>query len=110
MRTIALALCLMALAPTGAQTYRNPVIAGYHPDPSVCRVDDDYYLVNSSFEYFPGVPVYHSRDLVNWEQIGNVLDRESQLPLQGASSWTGIYAPTIRAFKDREVSDTGRIV
>ena len=99
MRTIALALCLMALAPTGAQTYRNPVIAGYHPDPSVCRVDDDYYLVNSSFEYFPGVPVYHSRDLVNWEQIGNVLDRESQLPLQGASSWTGIYAPTIRYYK-----------
>ncbi len=76
--------------------YRNPVIPGYHPDPSVCRVGDDFYLVNSSFQYFPGVPIYHSRDLVNWELIGNVLDRESQLPLTGATSWLGIYAPTIR--------------
>jgi len=79
-----------------AQTYRNPVIAGYHPDPSVCRADSDFYLVNSSFQYFPGVPIYHSKDLVNWELVGNVLDRESQLPLKGASSWLGIYAPTIR--------------
>lgn len=77
-------------------TYRNPIIAGFHPDPSVLRVGNDYYIVNSSFEYFPGVPLYHSRDLVNWEQIGNVLDRDSQLPLKGASSWLGIYAPTLR--------------
>jgi len=76
--------------------YRNPVIAGFHPDPSVCRVGDDYYLVNSSFQYFPGVPIYHSKDLVNWELMGNVLDRDSQLPLKGATSWTGIFAPTIR--------------
>ncbi len=75
---------------------RNPVIPGFHPDPSICRVGDDYYLVNSSFQYFPGVPVYHSKDLVNWQLIGNVLDRESQLPLKGTSSWLGIYAPTIR--------------
>ena len=75
---------------------RNPVIPGYHPDPSVCRVGDDFYLVNSSFQYFPGVPVYHSKDLVNWTLIGNVLDRESQLPLKGATSWLGIYAPTLR--------------
>lgn len=75
---------------------RNPIIEGFHPDPSVCRVDSDYYLVNSSFQYFPGVPIYHSRDLVNWTQIGNVLDRDSQLPLDGATSWLGIYAPTIR--------------
>jgi xylan 1,4-beta-xylosidase len=77
-------------------SYRNPVIAGFHPDPSVCRVGDDFYLVNSSFQYFPGVPLFHSRDMIHWEQIGNVLDRESQLPLANASSWTGIYAPTIR--------------
>ena len=76
--------------------YHNPVIPGYHPDPSVCRVGDDFYLVNSSFQYFPGVPIFQSRDLVHWTQIGNVLDRESQLPLKGASSWLGIYAPTIR--------------
>lgn len=89
---------LFALLPlmTSAGEYRNPVIPGYHPDPSVCRVGDTYYLVNSSFQYFPGVPVFQSKDLVNWEQIGNVLTRDSQLPLKGATSWLGIYAPTIR--------------
>lgn len=81
------------------QGYRNPVIPGFYPDPSVCRVGDDFYLVNSSFQFFPGVPIFHSKDLIHWEQIGNVLDRESQLPLKGANSWLGIYAPTIR-YKD----------
>lgn len=76
--------------------YENPIIKGFNPDPSVCRAGDDYYLVTSSFQYFPGVPLYHSKDLVNWEQIGHVLSRESQLPLKEARSWNGIYAPTIR--------------
>ncbi|MBB5801922.1 beta-xylosidase [Saccharothrix ecbatanensis] len=78
-------------------TFANPVIAGFHPDPSVCRVGDDYYLVCSSFEYFPGVPIFHSRDLVRWTQIGNVLDRPEQLrlPLDSPSS-AGVYAPTLR--------------
>ena len=84
----------MSLGASGQ--YRNPIIPGYHPDPSICRVGDDFYVVNSSFHYFPGVPIYHSKDLVNWELIGNVLDRESQLPLKGATSWLGIYAPTLR--------------
>ena len=79
-----------------AQGYQNPVIPGFYPDPSVCRVGNDYYLVNSSFEYFPGVPVWHSKDLVHWQQIGNVLDRASQLPLKNAKPANGIYAPTIR--------------
>lgn len=79
-----------------AQGYQNPVIPGYYPDPSVCRVGDDYYLVNSSFQFFPGVPLFHSKDLVHWEQIGNCLDRPSQVKLTGAQSWGGIYAPTIR--------------
>ena len=79
-----------------SQVYRNPVIGGFHPDPSICRVGSDYYLVNSSFQYFPGVPIFHSTDLVHWRQIGNVLTRDSQLPLKGASSWLGIYAPTLR--------------
>ncbi|MFF4835996.1 glycoside hydrolase family 43 protein [Streptomyces sp. NPDC001315] len=79
------------------RTFANPVIPGFHPDPSICRVGDDYYLVCSSFEYFPGVPVFHSRDLVNWTQIGNALDRPSQLPLPtGTPSSAGIYAPTLR--------------
>ena len=91
--SILMALQLTA-QPTGA--YMNPVIPGFNPDPSICRVGNDYYVVNSTFQYFPGVPIYHSTDLVNWEQIGNVLTRESQLPLNQASSWLGIYATTIR--------------
>ncbi|SEM52161.1 glycoside hydrolase family 43 protein [Streptacidiphilus jiangxiensis] len=80
-----------------SDTVANPVIPGFHPDPSVCRVGDDYYLVCSSFEYFPGIPVFHSRDLVRWTQLGNALDRPSQLrlPLDMPSS-AGIYAPTLR--------------
>lgn len=62
----------------------NPILPGFRPDPSICRVGDDYYLVTSSFAYFPGVPVYHSKDLANWEQIGHVLTRESQLHLENA--------------------------
>ncbi|MFE9749061.1 glycoside hydrolase family 43 protein [Saccharothrix saharensis] len=82
---------------TAVRFYDNPVIGGFHPDPSVCRVGEDYYLVCSSFEYFPGVPIFHSRDLVHWRQIGNVLDRPSQLPLPAdASASRGIYAPTLR--------------
>lgn len=89
-------MLMLAWLPVSAQEYRNPVIPGYHPDPSVCRVGDTFYLVNSSFQYFPGVPIFQSKDMVHWQQIGNVLDRESQIPLKGASSWLGIYAPTIR--------------
>ncbi|HEY8532874.1 MAG TPA: glycoside hydrolase family 43 protein [Micromonospora sp.] len=78
-------------------TFRNPIVSGCHPDPSICRVGEDYYLVCSSFEYFPGVPIFHSRDLVHWRQIGNVLDRPSQLELpESLPSSGGIYAPTIR--------------
>jgi alpha-N-arabinofuranosidase len=74
----------------------NPVLPGFYPDPSICRVGNDYYLVNSSFEYFPGVPLWHSRDLINWQQIGHVLDRPSQLDLTDCPCSDGIYAPTIR--------------
>ena len=81
---------------SGQNGYLNPVIPGFYPDPSVCRVGEDFYLVNSSFEYFPGVPVFHSRDLIHWEQIGYCLTRDSQLPLQKCHSSGGIYAPTIR--------------
>ncbi|MFI6406342.1 glycoside hydrolase family 43 protein [Streptomyces sp. NPDC050548] len=79
------------------RTYDNPVIGGFHPDPSVCRVGEDYYLACSSFEYFPGVPLFHSRDLVHWRQIGNALDRPSQLDLpDDTPASAGIYAPTLR--------------
>ena len=74
--------------------YKNPVIPGFYPDPSICRVGEDYYLVTSTFEYFPGVPIFHSRDLVHWRQIGHCLTRDEQLPLTGLKSSDGIYAPT----------------
>jgi xylan 1,4-beta-xylosidase len=77
-------------------TFRNPILPGFHPDPSICRVGEDYYLVNSTFEYFPGLPVYHSRDLVHWRCLGHVLDRLSQLSLDGVYASGGLYAPTIR--------------
>jgi xylan 1,4-beta-xylosidase len=79
-------------------TFSNPVIPGFYPDPSVCRVGDDYYLVASSFTFFPGVPIFHSKNLVDWVQIGNVLDRPAQLDLSGTLGWDswGVFAPTIR--------------
>lgn len=76
--------------------YQNPVIRGFHPDPSICRVGDDFYLVTSSFEYFPAIPVFHSRDLANWEQIGNCISFENTLDLTGATESGGVWAPTIR--------------
>ncbi len=86
-------------AKTVLKTFKNPILTGFHPDPSVCRVGEDFYLTNSTFEYFPGLPIYHSRDLVHWEFIGNALNRPSQLPLQGASDRGGLYAPTLRYWK-----------
>lgn len=80
-------------------TYQNPIISGFAPDPSICRVENDYYLVNSSFSYFPGVPVYQSKDLVNWTHLGYCLNRNSQLPLERAGISSGIWAPTIRYYK-----------
>ncbi|MDF9277642.1 family 43 glycosylhydrolase [Arthrobacter sp. EH-1B-1] len=81
----------------------TPILPGYHPDPSICRVGDEYFLINSTFEYFPGVPVFSSRNLLDWQQIGHVLERESQLNvrtgIEGASG--GIYAPTIRFHNGR---------
>ena len=76
---------------------RNPILPGFYPDPSICRVGEEYFLATSSFTYFPGVPIFRSRNLVDWEQIGNVLDRPSQLDLMGAQwSSAGIFAPTLR--------------
>ena len=95
---------------TMAQGFKNPVLPGFHADPSVCRAGDDFYLVNSTFQYFPGVPVFHSKDLIHWEQVGNCLTRPSQLDLTGLYKqnnpelgWTnaGVYATTIRENKGR---------
>ena len=83
------------------ESFSNPVISGFAPDPSLCRSGDDFYLVNSSFEYFPGIPIYHSRDLVNWSLISYALHEPSQADLSAVKSSDGIHASTIRCHDDR---------
>jgi beta-xylosidase len=77
-------------------TFNNPIISGFNPDPSVVRVGNDYFLVTSSFEYFPGLPIYHSKDLLNWQLIGHGLTRSSQLNIRTVEPSAGVWAPTIR--------------
>ncbi|WP_278600502.1 family 43 glycosylhydrolase [Clostridium tertium] len=76
--------------------YNNHIIKGFYPDPSVCKVDDTYYLVCSSFQYFPGVPLFESKDLINWKQMGHCLTRKSQIQLDKINSSGVVFAPTIR--------------
>lgn len=82
-------------SPISEYEYRNPILAGYYPDPSICRVGDDYYLTNSTFAHFPGLPIFHSKDMVNWTQIGNAIDRPDQLPYDGAGISRALFAPAI---------------
>ncbi|GAA1532271.1 alpha-N-arabinofuranosidase [Microbacterium ginsengiterrae] len=77
-------------------TAANPILPGCHPDPSICRVGDEYFLVTSTFEYLPGLPVMRSTDLVRWETIGHAIDRHGMLDFDGIRSSGGLYAPTIR--------------
>ncbi len=80
----------------GAEEVPNPLLAGCYPDPSIVRVGADYYLVNSSFVYFPGLPIWHSTDLKNWERLGSVLTRQSQLQIPDSIKVSGgLYAPQI---------------
>lgn len=74
----------------------NPVLRGFYPDPSVCKAGDKYYMVCSSFQFFPGVPVFESEDLLNWKQVGHALTRSSQIDLETVNSSGGVFAPTIR--------------
>lgn len=83
------------LPGAGPGEYANPVLQGFYPDPSIVRIDRDYYLVNSTFAWFPGIPVFHSRDLVNWTQIGNAIDRPAQLNLDKMTMSQGLYAPDL---------------
>ncbi|REA64248.1 glycoside hydrolase family 43 protein [Dyadobacter luteus] len=76
-------------------TIVNPILTGFYPDPSVVQVGTDYYLVNSTFSYFPGIPVFHSKDLKNWKQIGNVIDRATQMDFMGEKLTRGLFAPAI---------------
>jgi alpha-N-arabinofuranosidase len=87
---------LDAIHPLAGDAYRNPVIPGFHPDPSIVRVGQDYYLVNSTFAYFPGLPIFHSRDLVHWRQIGNAIDRPGLFDFAHLGIARGVFAPTLR--------------
>src|SRR5574339_218262 len=78
-----------------AQSVTNPILAGFYPDPSICRAGDDYYLTNSSFAYYPGLPIFHSKDLLNWKQIGYAMDRPEQHDLDGHGVSRGLFAPAI---------------
>src|SRR5690242_14597161 len=81
------------------QSFTNPILAGFYPDPTICKAGDDYYIVCSSFAYYPGLPIFHSKDLLNWQQIGNVLNRPEQLNLDGAGVSRGLFAPAITYHK-----------
>jgi xylan 1,4-beta-xylosidase len=74
---------------------QNPVLPGFHPDPSILRVGEDYYLATSTFEWFPGVALFHSRNLGNWKPIGHALTRRSQLDIAGVIDSGGIWAPSL---------------
>ena len=80
--------------------YHNPILQGFYPDPSIIRVGSDYYLANSTFAYFPGIPIFHSRDLVNWTQIGNAVDRPDQFDFTGLAVSEGMFAPSISEHAD----------
>lgn len=78
------------------KTFQNPLKSGFYPDPSICRVGDDYYMVTSSFVYFPGLPIFHSKDLVHWEQIGHGIHSPEQLDYKNCETSLGLWAPSIR--------------
>jgi alpha-N-arabinofuranosidase len=84
-----------ARTPIAATQYRNPILEGFYPDPSIVRVGQDYYLANSTFSYFPGIPIFHSRDLVHWTQIGNAIDRPGMLNFDGIHLSAGVFAPAL---------------
>ena len=76
--------------------FSNPILSGFYPDPSICRADKSFYLVTSTFAYFPGIPIFHSTDLLHWKQIGSAIDRPGQLCYDGLQISRGLFAPTIR--------------
>src|ERR1044072_742887 len=80
-------------SPLPPGSYRNPVLAGFYPDPSITRAGDKFYLVNSTFTYYPGIPVFESDDLVHWKLISHVIDRPSQLSFEGLGMSRGVFAP-----------------
>nr|WP_199081819.1 glycoside hydrolase family 43 protein [Pedobacter sp. ASV19] len=92
--------CLIVLATLFSNvkaqvSLKNPILPGFYPDPAICKVGSDYYLVTSTFVYFPGIPVLHSKDLKNWKQIGSAINRPSQMSFMGEQTSRGLFAPAI---------------
>lgn len=98
LRIAILFICCASLAKAQIHpsTFRNPILAGFSPDPTICRVGDDYYLANSSFVWFPAIPIYHSKDLVNWKLVGHGISNPNLLKFEGLRDRAGIWAVTMR--------------
>lgn len=97
-----LTLSTQVFSASQPDNFRNPIISGFYPDPSITRVDDTYYITNSSFEWFPALPIHKSKDLVNWEKIGYGISEPKKLPLHaGLRDSLGIFAPTLRFYKGK---------
>src|SRR6188768_1491219 len=79
--------------------FRNPILGGYYPDPSITRVGDTYYLVNSTFAHWPGIPIHASRDLVNWRLVGHALNDANRFSFDGLGISRGVFAPSIHHHK-----------
>lgn len=88
-------LLILSLAGYSQGKLANPILPGFYPDPSIIKVESDYYLINSTFSYFPGIPIFHSKDLNTWTQVGNAIDRPSQMDFMGERLTRGLFAPTI---------------
>lgn len=115
-RFLKIAALVLITASVKSQSFQNPILAGYYPDPSICRAGDDYYIINSSFAHYPGIPIFHSKDLLNWKLINYAMNRPSQLPLEGSGVSRGLFAPAIAYNKGlfyivcTEVSKLGNFV
>jgi hypothetical protein len=88
------------------RTYINPILSGNNPDPSITRVGKDSFLITSSFDFFPGIPIYHSTDLIRWKLISHVLTRRSQLDIRAVEIGGGVWAPTIRYRSEQQENNS----
>lgn len=91
--------CALSFAARGQITIKNPILQGFYPDPSIERVGDDYYLIHSTFAYFPGLPVFHSKDLKNWKLISHAIERPEQFNFEGHRTSEGLFAPAISYYE-----------
>ena len=100
----------MSTSTSVSASYRNPILPGFNPDPSIIRVGRDYFVITSTFEYFPGIPLYHSTDLINWTLLGHVLSRPSQLDLRACEPGMGVFAPTVGIVGAIQAAEALRVI